>query len=291
MDNTIIWPATASLAEGPLWHPEQQRLYWIDIIEGQVHGLDWKTQAHYEWQLPGHPGTIARSEDGLLVALQQSIAELNTESGEIRALEHPISDPYLRFNDGKCDPRGRFWVSTAPFNTTEFKPNGYLGYFSQGEYHRVLDEVVLGNGLGWTHDHKQFYFTDSPRREIYRFDYNIDSGEITNRQLFAKLGNDDGYPDGLCIDSDGCVWSAIYAGSRIIRFDPDGKVERELAMPVSKPTCVAFAGDDLDVMVVTSCALDFNQPASERLADPAGSVFAITFNDTIRGFTEPVYGG
>ena len=186
-------------------------------------------------------------------------------------MEHGLDN---RLNDGRVDPRGRFWVGTM--DNQLHRPNGALYRVdADGSVHRMLDGVIVSNGIAFAPDGKTLYFTDTRRYCTWRFDVDLDDGTLSNRRVFADCSASGARPDGACVDADGCVWTAFFAGNRVVRHRPDGTIDVVVPMPVTNPTCVCFGGADLRTLYVTS-ATKFLTP-EQRAAEPlAGSLFAIS---------------
>lgn len=282
----VAIPARASVGEGPLWSVAESALYWVDVPAGALHRFELGSGATRDWQLPSEVGSIAlRAGGGAIAALRTGFALVDLDSGEVEQLEDPEADePRTRFNDGKCDRRGRFWAGTMDLD--ERAPLGALYRFSgPGRCERMLDGIGLSNGLGWSPDDRTMYHTDSLTAVIMAYDYDIDSGTLSSPRRFA-VDRHQAVPDGLTVDADGCVWSVKWDGWRVVRYTPDGRVDREVALPVGHPTSCTFGGDGLDVLFVTSAREGLGQAA---LADQplAGSVFAI--EPGVQGLPEPSY--
>jgi len=282
----VAIPAEASVGEGPVWSVAENALYWVDVPDGTVHRFEPGSGATRRWQLPSEVGCIAlRAGGGAIAALRTGFALVDLDTGEVRHLEDPEADePRTRFNDGKCDRRGRFWAGTMDLD--ERAPLGALYRFTgPGHCHRVLSGIGLSNGLGWSPDDRTMYHTDSLTAVIMAYDYDIDSGTPRSPRPFA-VDPQPAVPDGLAVDADGCVWSVKWDGWRVVRYTPGGRVDREVALPVGQPTSCTFGGADLDVLFVTSAREGLGQAA---LADQplAGSVFAISAG--VQGLPEPLY--
>lgn len=241
------------LGECPLWDGEA--LWWIDI-----HGRAVKRLSGTKLEVfptPEPVGSIAfRQKGGLLRAMQSGIDDW---------LENP--DPDHRFNDGRCDRSGRFfWVGTL--KDPEFTPTGRLyRVAANGEAKVFREGIKVPNSICWSPDGRTMYFADSPRHKIWAFDYR--DGEIANERVFAAPHP--GYPDGSCVDADGCVWNAEYGAGRVVRYTPAGKVDRVLDVPAKNPTCCCFGGTALDTLYVTTAegmGLWATRPGSTGLPEP-----------------------
>jgi sugar lactone lactonase YvrE len=223
-----------------------------------------------------------------LLASDDSFLFLDTETGETKpAAVAETGMPFNRFNDGKVDRRGRLWAGTIDRQTA--KPTGSL-YRLDADLlvTRMETGLICSNGLGWSPDDKIMYFTDSMVRTIWQYDFDAASGTIDNRRVFAKLAEDDGVPDGLTVDAEGFVWSAVWDGWRIVRYAPDGAIDRQIIMPVQRPSSCMFGGPGLRTLYVTSACADLR--ASDLLRGPlAGALFAI--EPGVAGLPETPFGG
>jgi sugar lactone lactonase YvrE len=193
----------------------------------------------------------------------------------------------MRLNDGSVDANGRFWIGSMNSEKQE-EPHGSLYRFdSDGSVHTMDSGFTVSNGLGWSPDQRTFYFIDTFRRVIHAYDYAATTGSIGNRRVFAQTIESDGFPDGLAVDSEGHVLVAFWGGWKIIRYDPDGKQEREIRFPVANPTACAFGGRDRDELYVTTARLGLTQ---EQLAEQpmAGDLFRVRLN--VQGQEEPFFG-
>ena len=228
------------LGECPLW--DGSALWWVDIHGKVLHRFDGKLMTY---ALPEMAGSIALMAGGwLLAAMQTGIYAWN--NGQLRLLaKNP--DPSHRFNDGRCDAKGRFWVGTL--KDPEFTPTGKL-YRLGNTLAEKRSGICVPNSTAWSPDGKTMYFADSPRHKIWAYDYDLESGEATNERLFAAPHP--GFPDGSCVDADGCLWNAEYGAARVVRYTPQGKVDRVLEVPAKEPTCCCFGGAALDTLYVTT---------------------------------------
>ncbi|MDQ6874763.1 MAG: SMP-30/gluconolactonase/LRE family protein [Actinomycetota bacterium] len=284
----VALAAQATIGEGPVWSVDEGALYWIDVPAGALHRLEPGSGATRSWELPAEVGCIAlRAGGGAIAALRTGFCLVDLDTGAVEMLEDPEADqPRTRFNDGKCDRRGRFWAGTMDID--EQSPLGALYRFEgAGRCEQMLTGVGLSNGLGWSPDNQTMYHTDSLTRVITAYDYDLDSGLLRAPRPFV-VDALPAVPDGLTVDADGCVWGVKWDGWRVVRYTPAGRVDREVALPVQQPTSCAFGGPDLDVLFVTSAREGLSEAA---LAEQplAGSVFAIDAGT--QGLPEPVYQG
>jgi len=304
------WRGPDLLGEGPLWHPDEKRLYWLDCIRPAIHRLDPATGKHAMWALPSPIGSIApRSRGGLIAAMgvgifflrfekkiaaddRKDLSSKDEEDGgeEVKAelVKEVIAGLKVRLNDGKCDRFGRFWFGSVASDFSN--PDGTLYRLDpDGTLTEVEHHVKVSNGLGWSLDNKLMYYTDSLRNEIYCYDYDAATGNATNRRTFARIPESEGVPDGLTVDSEGFIWSAQWNGDRITRYFPDGKVERQITLPAHRPTSCMFGGENLDTLYVTSASRDVGE-AESLVGEYQGALFAIKVQG-VRGLAEHAYLG
>ena len=279
----------ATLGEGPVWCPVEQALYWVDILSKTVNRFDPETGANRVWHVPDLVGCMAlRESGGAILALRHGLAVLDFETGEVSPVAEPggLTDD-VRFNDGKCDRRGRFFAGTM--HNPETEGQGHLYHYDpDGSLHQVERGITTSNGLGWSPDNTVFYYTDTMQRAIHAYDYDIDTGTISNRRLFAAVPDESGRPDGLTVDSAGYVWGTHWEGWRVTRYAPDGSIDKMVEVPVARPTSCNFGGRDLSTLYVTSAAMDGIFPKDPR--EPlAGGIFAIPCDDP--GLPEPRFAG
>lgn len=288
-DVEVAIAAEATLGEGPVWDVETATLVWVDILGERVHRFDPSTGEDTSLDV-GRPVGAAglRRAGGLVLAVEDGFAILDTASEEVE-LVVPVcaDDPGIRFNDGACDPGGRFFAGTMAYDFTE----GAASLYRLDPDHRVSEvvrNVTISNGLGWSPDHRTVYYIDSSTQRIDAFDYDRDSGEITGRRAVVEVPSGAGLPDGLTVDAEGCIWTAFWDGWAVRRYTPDGFLDRELRLPVSRVTSCAFGGDDLATLYITSArdGLDESQLAEQPLA---GAVFA--YDPGVPGLPEHRFDG
>ncbi len=276
------------LAESPLWHPHEQALYWIDIPKCELHKLVLNSNQHQSWQMPMEIGCIGlHHKGGLIATLRTGFAHVELPNGKITMLNEPIKNrDDVMFNDGKCDRRGRFWAGTK--DVKEEQPLGSIYCLAKDNVcYEITKGFTVSNGIAWSPDNKIMYLCDSPTGHIYQYDFAANSGTISNQQIFATVPTNAGFPDGLTVDSEGCLWSAHWNGWRITRYQPDGRIDLIIPMPVPHVTSCCFGGSDLQTLYVTSAGRGLSS-AELAQAPQAGYLFAI--KTSIRGMVEPAYG-
>ena len=273
----------AIVGESPLWHPAEKRLYWVDIHGKKVHRFDPATGQNETFNLPDLVTCLAfRKEGGLVLTLRKEIAFFDPDSGKLETAATVEGDkPHNRFNDGRVDPQGRFWAGTMGDPGWD-KPVGTLYRFGSDYLaNPVRGEIVCSNGTGWSPDGKTMYHTESFRYAIFAYDFDAGNGSVSNRRLFAEVDRKLGaFPDGLCVDSDGYIWSNQVGVGRVVRYDPAGTIERQILLPVPRAVGCGFGGDDLGTLFITS-ARETMTPEQLREAPLSGSIFAV--NPGVKG--------
>ncbi len=254
----------------------EDALYWVDIANHRLQRWHPETSDYRRWSLPSEIGSFALrercgAEDGAVVALRNGFHLLDLGSNALTPLHDPEPEKEEnRFNDGKCDPAGRFWAGTMGDGDA---PTAALYRLDpDGACHTVRTGVKISNGLGWSPDGATMVYTDTPLRTIVAFDFDVETGTLSRERVFATV--QDGFPDGLTVDSEGFVWSAIWDGWRIDRFAPDGSLERSVRLPVQRPTSCTFGGADLTELFITS-AKDGLSDAELSEQPEAGHLFRV----------------
>jgi len=280
------------LGEGPLWSVAEQSLYWVDIHAKRVERFQPSSSQHqiFNFDIP-ITALGFRTRGGFVVASARGFAFMHLETKAVEMVAQPESTkPYNRFNDGAVDPRGRFWGGTMYEGPETNNPTeGRLYRLDvDGSVNIMQTGMTICNGLGWSPDLKTMYFTDTLRHLIYAYDFDVASGAIDHRRVFVDSSGEDGYPDGMTVDSEGGVWSARWGGWKVTRYDPAGKAEREISLPVECPTSCAFGGENLTELFITTAwtALTDEQRQQQPLA---GNVFRLATN--IKGRTPWQFAG
>ncbi len=276
------------LGESPLWDEWEQALFWVDIRRPALHRLDPATDEAETRPMPGLVGSIALAGPGRkLVALAEKVALYDWQADRLETVaELPARIPGHRFNDGRCDRQGRFWVGTM-HNVTR-APEGVLYRLDpDGQLIAVLDGICIPNSLAWSPDGRSMYFADSLRHAISRHDFDPETGEMGGARPFVRTVPP-GFPDGSAVDADGFLWNAEFNAGRVVRYAPDGSVDRVIRVPTPRPTSCSFGGPQLRTLFITSTSQAMSE--AELEADPfAGALFA--FDAGVSGIPEPSWAG
>jgi sugar lactone lactonase YvrE len=267
--------AGALLGEGPRWDAGAGQLLWVDIEGCALHLFDPVSDEDRAIQLDDRVGSAAPTDDGdVLVALADRLAVVDLESESVRTLVEIPHGEGIRLNDGACDPVGRFWFGSMALDYAPGAAALYR-YSGGGGLDRMLEDVTLSNGLGWSPDGGTMYYIDSMAYRVDRFDFDLTTGEISGRRPFIVIERGGGIPDGLAVDDEGGVWVALWGRAVIRRYSPDGELEQVLDVPADNVTACCFGGDDGRSLYVTSASVDLSE--EKRRARPlAGSVFVTT---------------
>ncbi|RMP77264.1 SMP-30/gluconolactonase/LRE family protein [Pseudomonas syringae] len=274
----IVVDVKTTLGEGPVWDVEQQRLYWIDSFDGRVLSCTDDGRELRAWDVGQKIGSMAlrRNGDAALVALQSGIYNLDLPTGDLELIVDPEPGlPNNRLNDGKVDRQGRFIVGSM--DTQEDQASAKLHRLDPDLSLHTLDEgIIVSNGPCWSPGGETFYFADTWSGDIWAYDYDNTSGAVANRRTFAKVDTSaGGAADGCTVDAEGCLWQALVYAGKLVRYTPDGQVDRIIEMPVKKVTSLTFGGPNLDTLYVTSMA----RPPLPRFPEDGqqrGALFAIT---------------
>ncbi|RYY21666.1 MAG: SMP-30/gluconolactonase/LRE family protein [Chitinophagaceae bacterium] len=257
----LVIETRARLGEGSVWHPKENKLYWVDIEGKILHVFSPATGLDKVYHLGSRVGTIVPvNGGGVLVALQSGIHNFNTNSGKLSFITNPLTDTInLRFNDGKCDPSGRFWVGTLALDSR--KKGGVLYRMDNDNSIRVmLDSVSVSNGIVWTEDKKTMYYNDTPTGTIQGFDYDNKTGAISNRRVAVRIPKGGGSPDGMTIDKDGNLWVALWGSGTVGKFDPNtGELIQKIIVPAPNVSSCAFGGKNLETLFITTARVGLNE--------------------------------
>lgn len=267
--------AKAIIGEGPVWDDQIQRLYWVDIKGCRIHRYDPVSGQNETFQLNKMVGAVALRRDGTLIAaLHDGFATVNFDKQTVETIWDAKLEPNHRFNDGKCDPDGRFWAGTMHVEKPQKTASLYC-LVPGGSVHRVLDGIAISNGMDWSADKQYFYYIDSPTREIWRFRYNPENADLSEKQVVVRIGEHEGIPDGMTLDTEGLIWVAQWGGSRVCCYDPKtGKKKEEILFPVEQVSCCVFGGRNLDELYVTT-AWNTLSPEARQKQPEAGALYRV----------------
>jgi D-xylonolactonase len=279
MQPELIADYSCKTGENPLWHPMEKRLYWTDIPSGKLFRYDPATGHHEQCYSGEVVGGFTIQADGALLLFMARGAVAQWRDGKLTHVIAEIPDERdNRFNDVIADPEGRVFCGVM---STPTRAGRLYRLDTDGSLHRLLDGIGTSNGMGFTLDRKQMYYTDSRKRHIYLFDYDQTTGALTNQRLFIETPEGAGVPDGMTVDAEGHIWSARWNGSALYRYSPDGKEEMRIEFPAKKVSSVIFAGDDYSDLYITT-ALTESTKAEEGAG--AGALFRLRLG--IKGLPE-----
>jgi sugar lactone lactonase YvrE len=293
MQAELIVDARNAVGECPVWVPEENALFWVDIPAGGLQRWSAETGHVEAWKTPEMLACIARHPDGGWVAgMESGFFHLHAhndgslDSEPLAYVDHARAD--MRLNDGRCDRQGRFWAGSMVLNMGANAANGTLYRYSAGQRGPLAAQLggfIVPNGLGFSPDGRTMYLSDSHPlvQQIWAFDYDIDSGTPSNRRVFVNMNQYGGRPDGAAVDAEGCYWICANDAGLIHRFTPDGRLDRSLTVPVKKPSMCAFGGSRLDTLFVTSIRPGDDHDEQSH----AGGVFAL--NPGVTGLPEPLF--
>jgi len=269
MKPELIADYACHTGEGPMWHPLEKKVYWTDIPAGKMFRYDPATGKHEQFYTGDVVGGFTIQEDGALLLFMAKGAVKIWREGELTTIMDEIPEETdSRFNDVIADPEGRVFCGTM-------SSKDHLGRLyrldTDGTITKVLDGIGTSNGMGFTEDGKKMYYTDTRAREIYLFDYDRKTGNLSNQRVFVSVPEGEGFPDGMTVDAEGYVWSARWDGSRVVRYDPEGKQTMRIDFPAKKVSSVTFGGENYEDMYLTTAG-GYNK---EKEGDGAGALFRL----------------
>ncbi len=289
-DIELVMDAKATLGEGPSWDHEKQVLYWVDILEKQIFIYNPESNYNRTIQLDHMPGTVVhREEGGIVAALDNGFHFIDLDTEITRLIHDPEEHiPTNRFNDGKCDPAGRFWAGTI--DESRDKNAALYCLDTDRKVTKKIDNVTNSNGLIWSIDNNYFYYIDTPTQKVVRYDFELKTGDIKNPMDIIMVPDEQGKPDGMTIDAAGMLWIAHWGGSKVSRWNPmTGEQILEIAVPALNVTSCAFGGKDLNDLYITTArkGMDEEQLAAFPIA---GGLFKVTLED-VKGIPSSSYRG
>lgn len=276
------------LGETPLWCQRTGLVWWLDIERPRLQSFDPKTGAYRVFPFEAtYAGSLAfHAGGGFLVALDNALHRFEPETAVLTPFVE-IEPPGrgTRLNDGRCDRRGRLWIGTM--DETFREPLGSVYRVGpDASVVRMFGDIIVTNSIATSPDDRVLYVSDTRRYVLWAFDLDPDDGVLSNRRVFVDYARERGRPDGACVDSEGCVWNAAFAGGCVIRYTPSGKVDEVIELPVTNPTCVCLGGDDFRTLYVTT-ATKMIEPAVLEREEHAGALLAVRVN--VAGLPEPMF--
>jgi len=266
----------SQLGEGAVWNYKTQELYWVDIEGKALHIYNPKTKVNKTFPTPSRIGTVVPyTLTEAVVALEDGIYKLNLETGELSLVSDvEAQQTENRFNDGKCDPLGNLWVGSMHLEQT--KPHASLYKIDEkGVAAKMVDSVTISNGIVWTSDAKTMYYIDTPTSKIMGYDFDINTGTISNERVAVEVSLEDGFPDGMTIDSEDMLWVGLWNGNAVARYNPNtGALIRKIEVPAHNVTACAFGGENLDILFITTASVDMT-PEEQKALPLSGSVFKV----------------
>lgn len=260
----------SDIAEGPLWHPETASIMWSDIPGQVIHTAVLTSGESRSIKAPMMIGAIALTRDDSLIAATQSGFAKISMAGELSMIKEFL-EPDVRMNDGKVDPYGRFWAGSLALDFQDKRGSLYV-LNKDGSSAPMIEELTLSNGMGWSPDGTSFYFIDSIPGALFCYDFDLVSGVLSNKRILVKFDSQRGIPDGMCVTSEGLILVALWDGSRLELYEPNGTKLQEFKLPVSRPTSCCFAGDDYSTLIVSTASREI-----DRTSQPlAGRILALT---------------
>lgn len=272
----VLKENTCLLGEGPVWDADSSSIFWIDILKGVIHEYHPSFKTHRTISIGQMIGSFALCTDRTFIAgLQHGFAFIDRTYGVIKMIADP--EQHLqgnRFNEGKCDPAGRFWAGTMAFSEAQGAGNLYVLHKDLIPQ-KMIGEVSVSNGLAWSPDQTTLYYIDSPTKQVDAYDYEKSSGHISNKRTVIKISDEDGFPDGMTIDTEGMLWIGHWNGWQVARWNPyTGEKLLQIKMPVAKVTSCTFGGTHLNDLYITTAKVDLTKEELEK-QPMAGSLFVI----------------
>jgi len=248
----LVYYAGNALLEGPLWDDENNLLYFVSIDDDIIYRFDEETTNIESYPTNGPVGAAVLNKEGQIISAEKSgIYSINPETKERTFLMQPSEDERLRYNDGKIDPNGRFFIGTMGYEET-LEGMASLYVIEGDEYKEILSDLTLSNGMGWTEDGEAFYHIDTHVNKVKQYDYDLETAQVSNGRTVVEITGD-GSPDGMCVDLDGNIWVAEFGGKRICKWSPEtGEQLIEIPMPVTNITSCCLGGPDKDYLYITT---------------------------------------
>ena len=266
----VVLEAGADLAEGPVW--TEHSLWWVDLEAGRVHHSDPVTGSDEVIEVGESVGAvIPRVGGGAVLGMRDGVALWDAEGREERRIPIEVDDDESRMNDAMCDPVGRLFTGTM---TQDHRRSALYRVDPDGTVTTVFTGIGISNGLGWSPDGARMYYVDTPTQRVDVMTYDVATGAVGERRPLVRIADGEGFPDGMTVDAEGCLWVAFWDGGCVRRYDPDGRLVRTVSLPVDRVTSCAFGGAGLDRLYVTTASAGLD--AAELAAQPlAGSIFVV----------------
>jgi sugar lactone lactonase YvrE len=270
----LVLDSQATLGEGAIWHARERRLYWVDIEPGRLHVFNPVDGSDRVFELGQMVGTVVpRARGGVMLALHHGFAAFDPPTGRWTRWSDPEGHlPRNRFNDGKCDPAGRFWAGTISLDREPQAASLYC-LEPDGRVRTMLQGITNSNGIAWSLDRNTMYYIDTPTQQVTAFDYDLASGQIVNPRTVITIPTDSGKPDGMTVDAEGMLWIALWEGGCVGRWDPRSGARLDtVAVPARRVTSCAFGGPNLDELYITTARIGLTE--SDLAEQPhAGGLF------------------
>ncbi len=262
------------MGEGPLWDVRQNRLYWLDIVEGKIHRYDPATHKNETFAVGKYVSSVTPTIRGdFLITKGHAIYKWRPEHKMEKVISAEQRMAGNRFNDGKCDPAGRFWVGSMDMK--EERQSGSLYRLSADlSIKKMCSGLTVSNGIDWSPGNETMYHVDSPTRRIFAYDFDLDGGTISRKRVAITIPEGNGFPDGITVDCEGNIWVAQWGGSRISRWEPEGRLLEEISVPASQVSSCTFGGRNLDTLYVTTARYGIGRSQVNNEVH-AGSLFSI----------------
>lgn len=279
MEAELVLDLQMTLGEGPAWDAKRGLLYWVDILSKKVYTYAPTQNEHKVYEMPQYVSAVVpKKQNGLLLFMQDGIYSWENFDSEPQLMQ-PVEENLAnnRSNDGKCDPRGRFFAGTMEMGAK--KHAGALYCFDvDGFFSKKIANVTISNGMAWSPDHQTMYFIDTPTQVVKAFDYDLETGEMTNERIALRIPKEEGSPDGMTIDAEGMLWIAYWGGYKVARWNPNtGECIGEVEVPAAQVTSCTFAGDQLTDLYITTARVGLKEKA--LFEQPyAGGLFRIQTN-------------
>ena len=290
-DLKCVWEIPAILGEGPLWVNSENAVYWVDVVGKKVHRLSLADGARKTWSFDTEVTSLAaRKQGGFVGTTRHGLAFFDFTSDSVKP--QPIASfeteiPGNRFNDGKADAHGRFWTGTVDEANWRDETGSLYRLDRDLSIQKIEAGYICSNGPAFSVDNRTFYHTETMKGTVYAFDFN-EQGEVRNKRVFVQLGEGQGGPDGMTVDSEDCLWVCHFGGGRVTRYSPKGGLLQTIPMPVPNVTSCTFAGPELDTLYITTARYGMSDEDVKKFPI-AGSLFS--FKPGVKGLPTPVFAG